>query len=102
MLPIQVPHICHHQTRNILRAANDFHITTAGSAASTLIASGGTYVIGKSAIAYFIDHVKEEELKKFRAKAEQEFEEKEQFDWLLYEVKKLESQINAEALIVIC
>jgi len=46
----------------------------AGSAISASIASGGTYAIGKAAVAYYLKGVPEDELKQVVKKARDEFE----------------------------
>jgi len=46
----------------------------AGSAISASIASGGTYAIGKAAVAYYLKGVPEDELKQIVKKARDEFE----------------------------
>jgi len=47
----------------------------AGSAISASIASGGTYAIGKAAVAYYLKGVPEDELKQIVKKARDEFDE---------------------------
>jgi len=46
----------------------------AGSAISASIASGGTYAIGKAAVAYYLKGVPEDELKQIVKKARSEFD----------------------------
>jgi len=46
----------------------------AGSAISASIASGGTYAIGKAAVAYYLKGVPEDELKQIVKKARDEFD----------------------------